>query len=200
MTKSKGGKPSSFLEPTQSKSKTFVRQNFHEKCEEVLNDQINMLHIAAYIYESMAFYFLRDDVALKGFHKYFDKTADVAHHHAEKLMNYMEKRGGRVKLSQVPHLGNDSWGTGLDAMQKSLQLEKAICAKFENLHACAEEHNDSHLQFIIEDVFLERNIKWIRKLGVHVTQLKRVGPGVGEYLYDKQLQKKAIAHLFNIRV
>jgi ferritin heavy chain len=177
-----------------------VRQNFHAPCEEGLNDQINMLHTAAYVYESMAYYFLRDDVALKGFYQCFDKTANVARGLAEKLMNYMEKRGGRVRLAAVPHLGNDVWGSGLDAMQKALQLEKAIFAKFESLHACAVEQNDSHLQFILEDVFLDRNIKWIRKLGKHITQLKRVGPGVGEYLYDKELRQKAIPHLFNIQV
>ena len=130
MTKTKKGKPSSFLEPKKSEHQKIVRQNFHEKCEEGLNDQINMMFTAAYVYESMAYYFFRDEVALLGFFKFFAKCADKAHDHADKLLNYMDKRGGRVSLVDIPHLGNDYWGTGIDAMQKALQLEKALASKF----------------------------------------------------------------------
>ena len=46
-----------------------ARQNFSSLCEDALNQQINTELSAAYAYQSMAAYFGRDNVALKGFQK-----------------------------------------------------------------------------------------------------------------------------------
>ena len=46
-------------------------------------------------------YFDRDDVALHGFHKFFKKSSDEEREHAEKLMKYQNKRGGRIVLQQI---------------------------------------------------------------------------------------------------
>ena len=48
-----------------------------------------------------AYYFDRDDVALPGFHKYFKKSSDEEREHAEKLMTYQNKRGGRIVLQAI---------------------------------------------------------------------------------------------------
>ena len=46
-------------------------------------------------------YFDRDDVALKGFHKMFKESSDEEREHAEKLMKYQNKRGGRIVLQPI---------------------------------------------------------------------------------------------------
>ena len=43
-----------------------IRQNYSEACEAAVNKQINMELYASYVYQSMAFHFDRDDVALPG--------------------------------------------------------------------------------------------------------------------------------------
>ena len=48
-----------------------------------------------------AWYFDRDDVALKGFHGYFSLKSDEERAHAQKLMTYQNKRGGRIKLPAI---------------------------------------------------------------------------------------------------
>ena len=48
-----------------------------------------------------AFYFDRDDVALKGFHKLFKDSSEEEREHAEKLMKYQNMRGGRVVLQPI---------------------------------------------------------------------------------------------------
>ena len=48
-----------------------------------------------------AWYFDRDDVALKGFHKFFKKASEEEREHAEKMMKYQNMRGGRVVLQPV---------------------------------------------------------------------------------------------------
>ena len=48
-----------------------------------------------------AYYFDRDDVALKGFSKFFKDSADEEREHAEKFMKYQNMRGGRVVLQSI---------------------------------------------------------------------------------------------------
>lgn len=36
------------------------------------------------------------------------------------------------------------------------------------------------------DQFLEEQVESIKEIGEYVTKLKRVGPGLGEYLFDKE--------------
>lgn len=44
------------------------------------------------------------------------------------------------------------------------------------------------LQHVLEHVFLEEQVDSIKKLGDYVTQLARVGAGLGEFTFDKTLQ------------
>jgi len=48
-----------------------------------------------------AWYFDRDDVALKGFHKFFKKSSEEEREHAEKMMKYQNSRGGRLVLQPI---------------------------------------------------------------------------------------------------
>ncbi|NP_001292247.1 soma ferritin-like [Magallana gigas] len=169
-------------------SQSQPRQNFHEESEAGINRQINMELYASYTYQSMALYFDRDDVALPGFHKFFKHSSDEEREHAEKLMKYQNKRGGRIVLQDIKKPDRDEWGTGLDAMQIALQLEKSVNQSLLDLHKLADVHRDAQMCDFIESEFLEEQVNAIKEISDHVTQLKRVGAGLGEYEYDKQLQ------------
>lgn len=110
-----------------------IRQNFHEQTEKAINVQINWELWAAYFYQSMAFYFDRDDVALPGFSHYFKKCSDEEREHAEKLMKYLNSRGGRIILQDVKRPSRDEWGSGVEALQAALDLEKKV-SYFSNSH------------------------------------------------------------------
>uniref|UniRef100_K1QAG9 Ferritin n=1 Tax=Magallana gigas TaxID=29159 RepID=K1QAG9_MAGGI len=138
--------------------------------------------------DAQALYFDRDDVALPGFHKFFKHSSDEEREHAEKLMKYQNKRGGRIVLQDIKKPDRDEWGTGLDAMQIALQLEKSVNQSLLDLHKLADGHRDAQMCDFIESEFLEEQVNAIKEISDHVTQLKRVGAGLGEYEYDKQLQ------------
>jgi ferritin heavy chain len=70
-----------------------ARQNFTSECEVAINEQINMELYASYVYQSMAMYYDRDDVALPGFSAFFKHNSDEEREHAEKFMKYLNKRG-----------------------------------------------------------------------------------------------------------
>lgn len=163
-----------------------VRQNFHTDCEAGVNKQINMELYANYVYLSMSYYFDRDDVALKGFAKFFKKSSDEERDHAEKLMKFQNQRGGRIVLQDIKKPSVEEWGTGLNAMQAALELEKTVNQALLDLHKVAADHGDAQMCDFIETHYLTEQVEAIKELGDHVTNLKRVGPGLGEYMYDKE--------------
>merc|ERR1711890_75009 len=70
---------------TTSSKMSAIRQNYPEECEALVNKQINMELYASYVYQSMAYHFDRDDVALDGFFEYFKKESGEERAHAEKF-------------------------------------------------------------------------------------------------------------------
>jgi hypothetical protein len=84
--------------PTMSLSK----QNYARPSEEAVNIQINSELAASQTYLSMSAWCGRDNVALPGFEKFFRKAAEEEREHAQALIDYHNKRGGRVRLEQIP--------------------------------------------------------------------------------------------------
>ncbi|XP_072348655.1 ferritin heavy chain A-like [Scyliorhinus torazame] len=123
-----------------------VCQNYHKDCEDAVNKQINLELYSSYVYLSMSSYFDRDDVALRHFAEFFKEQSHEEREHAEKLMEFQNKRGGRIILEDVK-----------------------LCD-------------------FLETHYLDEQVKMIKKLGDHITNLKRLGApenGTGEYLFDK---------------
>lgn len=164
---------------------TRPRQNFHEDCEAAINRQINMELYASYTYLSMAYYFDRDDVAFKNVKKYFLKASDEEKEHASKLMEYQNMRGGRIVLQPIDKPAKNEWGSIQDAFEAALDLEKKVNDSLLKIHAIASDKNDPQMCDFLETHYLEEQVKAIKELSDHITNLERTGRGLGEYLFDK---------------
>jgi len=161
------------------------RQNFKEDCEAGINKQINLELYASYVYLSAAYYFDRDDVALPGLFKYFKHQSDEEREHAQKLMIYQNKRGGRIVLHDIKKPELNGSGTALEIMELALALEKEVNKALLELHATASAANDPHFTNFLEDQYLDEQVESIKELSDYITNLKRVGPDLGVYLFDK---------------
>lgn len=53
------------------------------------------------------------------------------------------------------------------------------------LHEIAARNGDAHMTDFIEEHFLDEQVQSIKQLADHITNIKRVGPGLGEYMFDK---------------
>jgi ferritin heavy chain len=71
-------------------------------------------------------YFDRDDVALKGFAKFFKESAEEENEHAQMFIKYQNLRGGRVLLTVVNAPTQQEWDTPLAAVEFALNLEKQV--------------------------------------------------------------------------
>jgi len=163
-----------------------VRQNYAEECEAGVNKQINMELYASYVYQQMAFHFDRDDVALEGFRKFFDESSKEEREHAEKFMKFQNERGGRIVLSDVKKPSKQDWSSGLEAMEAALELEKTVNQSLLDLHAVGSKNNDPQFLDFLETHFLTEQVESMKKISGYITNLKRAGPGLGEYMFDKE--------------
>nr|ABV30907.1 ferritin heavy chain [Pimephales promelas] len=165
-----------------------IRQNYDRDCEAMINKMINLELYASYTYTSMAFYFKRDDVALAGFAKFFKENSEEEREHAEKLMEFQNKRGGKIVLQDVKKPERDEWGNGLIAMQCALQLEKNVNQALLDLHKAASGNRDPYLCDFLETHYLNEQVEAIKKIGDHITNLSKMDAGnnrMAEYLFDK---------------
>jgi len=166
---------------------SLIKQNYHSECEAMVNKQINLELYASYVYQSMAWYFDRDDVALPGFHKFFKESSEEERGHAEQFMKFQNARGGRVVLQGIEKPERDEWGSGVEAMQMALALEKNVNQVLLDLHKLCSQHGDGHMTNFLESNFLDEQVDSIKQLAGFVAQLKRMGPGLGEQMFDKEL-------------
>merc|ERR1711955_136582 len=117
-----------------------VKQNFHSDSEALINKQINMELYASYVYLSMSAYFARDDIALMGFSKRFKEASTEERDHAMKLIDYQTMRGGRVVFREIAKPSMDEWGTALEAVEATLELEKTVNESLLVMHKTAGDH------------------------------------------------------------
>ncbi|CAN8254488.1 unnamed protein product [Cochlearia groenlandica] len=176
---------------------SLARHMYSPECESAVNEQINVEYNVSYVYHALYAYFDRDNVALKGLAKFFKDSSVEEREHAELLMEYQNKRGGRVKLqpivmppSEFDHLEK---GDALYAMELALSLEKLVNEKLLNLHSVASKNNDVQLADFIESVFLNEQVEAIKKISEYVSQLRRLGKGHGTWHFDQELLGGAVA-------
>ncbi|ONK62697.1 uncharacterized protein A4U43_C07F7020 [Asparagus officinalis] len=136
-------------------------------------------------------YFDRDNIALRGLAHFFKESSYEERDHAQKFMEYQNKRGGRVKLQSIlmpsSEFDHPEKGDALYAMELALSLEKVTNQKLINLRNVAEQSNDIQMVDFVDSNFLAEQVESIKKISEYVAQLRRVGKGHGVWHFDQML-------------
>ena len=74
----------------------------------------------------------------------------------------------------------------MDALTEALALERKVNESLLKLHIVATNNGDAQMTDFIENHYLTEQVEAIKKLADYITNLKRVGPGLGEYMFDKE--------------
>ncbi|XP_023933523.1 soma ferritin [Lingula anatina] len=125
------------------------------------------------------------DDDLKGFFKFFKEASDEKRNHAGKLSHYQNTRGGRIVLKDIK-APDFKLSNGLNAMEAALGLERILNQSWLDAHKTATKFEDAEMKNWIETEFLHHEVAFIKTICDHITNSKRVGPGLGEYLFDKE--------------
>ena len=131
----------------------------HQAIQNAINEQINSELHSAYVYLAMAAYC--ESINLRGFAHWMRLQCQEEVSHGMKLFDYVHDRGGRVMLRAIAEPAAE-FKSPLDMMQHTLEHERKVTAKINDLYALAIKENDYatqvHLQwFISEQVEEEKN-------------------------------------------
>ncbi|KAJ0909473.1 putative ferroxidase [Helianthus annuus] len=175
---------------------SLARQKYADQSEAAVNEQINVEYNVSYVYHAMYAYFDRDNIALKGLAKFFKESSEEEREHAEKFMEYQNKRGGKVKLQSIlmplSEFDHAEKGDALYAMELALSLEKLTNEKLLHVQAVANKNNDVQLADFVEKNFLGEQVEAIKKMSEYVAQLRRVGKGHGVWHFDQMLLNEVL--------
>lgn len=117
-----------------------------------INAQINEELASSYIYLSMAAYL--SDQGMDGFQNWMKTQVQEEMFHAQKFINYLEERGGRVVFEAIPKPQTE-WKDVIDVFEETLKHERHITSCINNLMDKAMELRDhasiSFLQWFIDE-------------------------------------------------
>lgn len=124
--------------------------------EQALNDQLNREYYSSYLYLSMAAHF--EAAGFPGFASWMRAQADEEHVHAMKFFDFLNDRGGRVRLQLVAEPPAE-FGTPLQVFEASLEHERFITSSIETLYEQADRATQAFLDwFLTEQVEEEKSV------------------------------------------
>ncbi|MCM1004595.1 MAG: ferritin [Candidatus Gastranaerophilales bacterium] len=143
----------------------------NEKLQEAFNDQINKELYSEYLYLAMKVYFQEQN--LQGFVNWFDVQVQEEHAHAMGMFNYLNERGGSIKLEAIekPVVEGDC---PLTIFEHVLRHEEFVTSRINALMDVAEEVRDrAALSFL--DWYLKEQVEEESNVGGVLATLRLIG-------------------------
>ena len=100
--------------------------NWNTECEEFVNKQIALEYWASLQYHAISSYFSHHNVGLENIAKYFNKCSLEEREHADKLIEYQNKRGGRVVIGDVTNIINTFYDSNTESSNILQAFELAL--------------------------------------------------------------------------
>jgi ferritin len=161
--------------------------------EDALNEQINAEFHSAYLYLSMSAYF--HSAGLAGYANWMRIQYQEELAHATRFFDYLNERGGKVKLSPIGEVQVDFKGT-VNVFEETLVHEQLVTSLINKLMDVAIKESDhatkSFLQwFVDEQVEEEANVEQI------LNNLKLIkGEGQGLLMMDREMATRVFVDPF----
>ncbi len=154
----------------------------NKKLEDAIVTQLNFEIESAFVYLAMKNYL--ESLSLDGFVNWFDIQFQEEMAHAQKFMDYLNERGGRVEIRGFETPKNE-FKSILEVLETSLNHEKEVTRRIHNLMKLAIEENDypsvTLLQWYVDEQVEEEDnfTRLIEKV--------KLVKDAGLYMLDKEL-------------
>ena len=167
-----------------------------EEIQEAINDQINAELYSAYIYLSMAADF--GDRGLDGFETWMHSQTIEEINHAMRLYQYLQSRGGRVKLDEIEKPKTE-WDSPLEIFKDAYEHEQYVTERINELADLAEEKNDrATLQML--QWFIDEQVEEEESAEEILDKLKMAeDDGSALMMLDKEMGQRPIGSVFPIK-
>ncbi|XP_039112656.1 ferritin light chain-like [Hyaena hyaena] len=165
-----------------------MQPNYSAQMEAALQRLVNLHLQASHTYLSLRFFEGGSNVALKGMGRFFQELAEEKREGALRLLKLQNQWSVGPFLHDWQKLSEDEWRGSVDAMEDATALEKNLNQALLDLHALSSNNRDPGLCNLLKSHFLEAEMKVIKEMGDHLTNLRRLAApqaGLGEYLFRK---------------
>ncbi len=143
----------------------------NETLQKAFNEQINKEFYSEYLYLAMKIYFQEQN--LQGFVNWFDVQVQEEHAHAMGMFNYLNERGGSIKLEAIekPVVEGDC---PLTIFEHVLRHEEFVTSRINALMDVAEEVRDrAALSFL--DWYLKEQVEEEASVSGVLATLRLIG-------------------------
>ncbi|XP_060038660.1 ferritin heavy chain-like [Erinaceus europaeus] len=164
-----------------------VHHKCNPKCENAINQHINLALHNYYIYLSMAYFLDREDVALKRYSKSILCLSSKAREQAEKLMELQTTRGGVVRQGDIQKPDRNEWDSSRKVLNLTMSLEKGMNESLCTLYRIASEAPDVYLCDFLRRHLVNQQVQSLKELGDLITMQHKLGSrdmGIAVYLLD----------------
>ncbi|MFW6132752.1 MAG: ferritin [Planctomycetota bacterium] len=154
------------------------------KVQDTINNQINAELYSAYLYCAMAAYF--QDQNLPGFAQWMKVQSSEEVTHADKFFDYLNERGGRVKLAAIDAPPAE-WDSPLAAFQAAYEHETKVTGMINAMMDVAVSESD-HATASFLKWYVDEQVEEEASAEEVVQKLKRIqdAPG-GLFMMDREL-------------
>ena len=153
-----------------------------DKVLTALNEQLNFEFHSAFHYLAMETYFY--GVNLQGFAEAMREQYKEERQHALKIVDYINARNSRVKLTQIAEPPAD-WDSPLEVFEDAYRQEEQSSGMINDLVDLALEERD-HPTNIFLRWFIQKQVEEEAEIGSIVQKLKLVGDdSYGLFLLDR---------------
>ncbi|XMB72082.1 ferritin [Mycoplasmatota bacterium WC30] len=154
----------------------------NKKLEQAINTQLNFEIESAFVYLAMKNYL--ESLSLEGFVNWFDVQFQEEMAHAQKFMNFVNERGGRVEIRGFETPKNE-FGSVLEVLEASLNHEKEVTRRINNLMKLAIEESD-YASVSLLNWYIDEQVEEEDNFSKLIEKVKIV-KGAGLYMLDKEL-------------
>ena len=160
-----------------------------KKIEKQFNEQIKHEAESAYLYFGMSAWFQNN--SLDGMAQWMRAQAVEEMGHAQRFMNHILDRGGKVTLQPLG-IEKTEWKSALEAFQDALEHEKFITAKINDLVELSYEVKDRAARTFLE-WFVNEQVEEEANASKVVDNLSLVGDnGHGVLMIDRELGQRQV--------
>jgi ferritin len=159
-----------------------------DKMQDALNGQLNAELYSSYLYLSMNAYF--KSVNLDGFANWMYFQAQEELTHSMKFYDFINQRGGKVKLLQVEAPATE-WDSPLAVFEATLEHEQKVTGLINELVEMALAEHD-HATNIFLQWFVSEQVEEEESVTGVLEQLKLMGEAKGGlFMIDRELAKRS---------
>lgn len=164
--------------------------DLHESLKLSLNEQLRLELEASHLYLTGYAFFSKIQLNLPGISKFCKESCAEERGHADKIVEYINLRGGNVKIPTIEENVIDidnTYDSILTFFTIVLHWETKLTKVIIDLHKEASKLDDVHLTSYLEDTFIPEQYQAVAMVKGIIEKLERMGPGLGLQTFDSSL-------------